>query len=177
MSEVSVAVRAKLIDDGKAASNLSETFLLLQAGSEQNQSEAARLERLINLLQDYERKYNARQIQSREDDGQDDEDREVEPSVLIEATTMVNGEQQLQHLFEDLNLFRGSLNRDRLALLRATRQHGQLKPEALARLLARDLGGVHADIRQLAQLGLIEENRRGVRVDYDELILSIRVND
>src|SRR4051794_13858661 len=113
MSEVSVAVRAKVIEDGKAASNLSETFLLLQAGSEQNQSEAARLERLINLLQDYERKYNARQIQSREDDGQDDEDREVEPSVLIEATTMVNGEQQLQHLFEDLNLFRGSLNRDR----------------------------------------------------------------
>jgi predicted transcriptional regulator len=36
---------------------------------------------------------------------------------------------------------------------------------------------VLSDLRDLASLGLIDETRRGVRVDYDELTVSVRVDE
>jgi predicted transcriptional regulator len=177
MSEVLTSERTKLADKGGPASALSETFRLLQAESEPETVEGARLERLIGLIETCERQCRSALTKAITDDWRDgDEDPEVDPPVLIEVTTKSNGAEHHQYLFEDLSMFRSGLNKDRIILLRATRSHGQLRPEALARLLGRDLSGVLGDIRQLTLLGLIDETSRGVRVDYDELILAIRIN-
>jgi predicted transcriptional regulator len=64
-----------------------------------------------------------------------------------------------------------------LNLLRAVRNDGPVKPAVLAKRLDLDLSRVLSDLRDLASLGLIDETRRGVRVDYDELTVSVRVDE
>ena len=97
--------------------------------------------------------------------------------MLVEATTTRDGEVHSQYLFEDLKVFTNGFCERHLNLLRAVRNDGPVKPPVLAKRLDLDLTRVLSDLRDLASLGLIDETRRGVRVDYDELTVSVRVDE
>jgi predicted transcriptional regulator len=153
----------------------SETFVL-QPDAGSDTSETFRLERLHRLIRQREMDL----LSSRLDipANGDDEDDEVGngSSVLVEATTTRDGEVHNQYLFEDLKVFINGFCERHLNLLRGVRQDGPVKPPVLAKRLDLDLSRVLSDLRDLASLGLIDETRRGVRVDYDELTVSVRVD-
>ena len=158
-------------------SSPSETFVL-QPDAGSDTSETFRLERLHRLIRQRELDLlssSGLDILSSDDD----EDDEVGngSSVLVEATTTRDGEVHSQYLFEDLKVFTNGFCERHLNLLRAVRNDGPVKPPVLAKRLDLDLSRVLSDLRDLASLGLIDETRRGVRVDYDELTVSVRVDE
>ena len=158
-------------------SSPSETFVL-QPDAGSDTSDTFRLERLHRLIRQRELDLlssSGLDILSSDDD----EDEEVGngSSVLVEATTTRNGEVHSQYLFEDLKVFTNGFCERHLNLLRAVRNDGPVKPPVLAKRLDLDLSRVLSDLRDLASLGLIDETRRGVRVDYDELTVSVRVDE
>lgn len=159
------------------SSRSSETFVLRpDAGSDT--SDTIRLERLHRLI----RQRDLDLLSSSGLDilpSGDDDDEEVGngSSVLVEATTTCDGEVHSQYLFEDLKVFTNGFCERHLNLLRAVRNDGPVKPPVLAKRLDLDLSRVLSDLRDLASLGLIDETRRGVRVDYDELTVSVRVDE
>jgi predicted transcriptional regulator len=53
-------------------------------------------------------------------------------------------------------------------LLRYVRRHNVASVRALAKALKRDYSNVHADIRALASVGLVDTTE-GVRADYDSM--------
>jgi predicted transcriptional regulator len=156
-------------------SSPSETFVL-QPDAGSDTSEISRFERLHRLIRQ-------RELDLLSSPGlgilSSDDDEEVGngSSVLVDATTMRDGEVHSQFLFEDLQVFTNGFCERHLNLLRAVRQDGPVKPAALAKRLDLDLCRVLSDLRDLASLGLIDETRRGVRVDYDELTVSVRVDE
>jgi predicted transcriptional regulator len=158
----------------------SETFVL-QPDAGSDTSDTFRLERLHRLIRQREMDLLSSRldIPANGDDDDDDDDDEVwnGSSVLVEATTTRNGEIHSQYLFEDLKVFTNGFCERHLNLLRAVRNDGPVKPPVLAKRLDLDLSRVLSDLRDLASLGLIDETRRGVRVDYDELTVSVRVDE
>ena len=156
-------------------SSPSETFVL-QPDAGSDTSETFRLERLHRLIRQRELDLLSSSVL---DILSSDDDEEVGAgsSVLVEATTTRDGEVHSQYLFEDLKVFTNSFCERHLNLLRAVRQDGPVKPPVLAKRLDLDLSRVLSDLRDLASLGLIDETRRGVRVDYDELTVSVRVDE
>jgi predicted transcriptional regulator len=158
-------------------SSPSETFVL-QPEAESDTSDTFRLERLHRLIRQRELDLlssSGLDILSSGDD--DDEEVGNGSSVLVEATTTRDGEVHSQYLFEDLKVFTSGFCERHLNLLRAVRNDGPVKPPVLAKRLHLDLSRVLSDLRDLASLGLIDETRRGVRVDYDELTVSVRVDE
>ena len=155
-------------------SSPSETFVL-QPDAGSDTSETFRLERLHRLIRQRELDLlsSGLDILSRDDD----EEVGNGSSVLVEATTTRNGEVHSQYLFEDLKVFTNGFCERHLNLLHAVRNDGPVKPPVLAKRLDLDLSRVLSDLRDLASLGLIDETRRGVRVDYDELTVSVRVDE
>jgi predicted transcriptional regulator len=158
-------------------SSPSETFVL-QPDAGSDTSDTFRLERLRRLIRQRELDLLSSAGLDILSSG-DDEDDEVwnGSSVLVEATTTRNGEVHNQYLFEDLKVFTNGFCERHLNLLRAVRNDGPVKPPVLAKRLDLDLSRVFSDLRDLASLGLIDETRRGVRVDYDELTVSVRVDE
>lgn len=158
-------------------SSPSETFVL-QPDAGSDTSETFRLERLHRLIRQRELDLLSSSGLDILSSG-DDEDEEVGngSSVLVEATTTRDGEVHSQYLFEDLKVFANGFCERHLNLLRAVRNDGPVKPPVLAKRLDLDLSRVLSDLRDLASLGLIDETRRGVRVDYDELTVSVRVDE
>jgi predicted transcriptional regulator len=174
MSTIDLADRTRPAIAGEKNSP-SETFLL-QADAGPDTSDRSRLERLHRLIRQHEMNL----LSSPGLDAQssaEDEDAGDEPGVLIEATTTRDGEVHSHYLFEDLKVFMNSFSARHLNLLRAARKDGPIKPETLARQLGRDLSEVLGDVRNLAFLGLIDETRRGVRVEYDELTMAVRADE
>ena len=157
------------------SSRSSETFVL-QPDAGSDTSETFRLERLHRLIR--QREFDL--LSSSDLDilsSDDDEEVLSGSSVLVEATTTRDGEVHSQYLFEDLKVFTNGFCERHLNLLRAVRSDGPVKPPVLAKRLDLDLSRVLSDLRDLASLGLIDETRRGVRVDYDELTVSVRVDE
>jgi len=156
-------------------SSPSETFVL-QPDAGSDTSETFQLERLHRLIRQRELDLL---LSSGPDIPASDDDEEVGngSSVLVEATTTRDGEVHSQYLFEDLKVFTNGFCERHLNLLRAVRNDGPVKPPVLAKRLDLDLTRVLSDLRDLASLGLIDETRRGVRVDYDELTVSVRVDE
>jgi predicted transcriptional regulator len=167
-----------VIADGN--SSPSETFVL-QPDTGSDTSDTFGLERLHRLIRQraMDLLSSRLDIPANGDDDDDDDDDEVwnGSSVLVEATTTRDGEVHSQYLFEDLKVFTNGFCERHLNLLRAVRNDGPVKPPVLAKRLDLDLSRVLSDLRDLASLGLIDETRRGVRVDYDELTVSVRVDE
>jgi predicted transcriptional regulator len=164
-----------VIADGN--SSPSETFVL-QPDDGSDTSDTFGLERLHRLIRQHELNLLSSSGLDILSSG-DDEDEEVGngSSVLVEATTTRDGEVHSQYLFEDLKVFTNGFCERHLNLLRAVRNDGPVKPPVLAKRLDLDLSRMLSDLRDLASLGLIDETRRGVRVDYDELTVSVRVDE
>ena len=159
-------------------SSPSETFVL-QPDAGSDTSETFRLERLHRLIRQRGLDLlssSGLDILSNDDDD-DDEEVGIGSSVLVEATTTRDGEVHSQYLFEDLKVFTNGFCERHLNLLRAVRNDGPINPPVLAKRLDLDLSRVLSDLRDLASFGLIDETRRGVRVDYDELTVSVRVDE
>jgi predicted transcriptional regulator len=62
-------------------------------------------------------------------------------------------------------------------LLRFLRAHPTRGIRALARALGRDYKRVHADVRALMAVGLVENAGGILRADYDEIHASIKMKD
>jgi predicted transcriptional regulator len=173
LSEQILAVRTEP-GIGGAQGSLTETFMLLQDDPNPGTDHRNRLRRLIELLETCEKECGL--ISRRRDPADlEAEDEDPDPAVLVEATLTSNGEQMTQYVFEDLTLFRASLTVDRLALLRTVRRHGPMRPDAAANMLGRESSEIVSDVRALTLLGLITESRKGLRVDFDELTLTIKL--
>ena len=174
MSMIVLADRTGLVIADENSSS-SETFVM-QSDAGSGTSDTFRLARLHRLIRQ-------RELDLLSSSGLDilsnDDDEEVGngSSVLVEATTTRDGEVHSQYLFEDLKVFTNGFCERHLNLLRAVRNDGPVKPPVLAKRLDLDLSRVLSDLRDLASLGLIDETRRGVRVDYDELTVSVRVDE
>jgi predicted transcriptional regulator len=169
-SMIVLADRTELVIADENSSH-SEIFVL-QPQARSDTSDTFRLERLHRLIRQRELDLlssSGLDILSRDDDDDDDEEVGNGSSVLVEATTTRDGEIHSQYLFEDLKVFTNVFCERHLNLLRAVRNDGPVKPAVLAKRLDLDLSRVLSDLRDLASLGLIDETRRGVRVDYDEL--------
>jgi len=84
----------------------------------------------------------------------------AERGSLTEAEVHLN--------FQDLTLLLAVLTPRRLELLKALRQEGPASVRALSRLLARNYKNVHADIRALEEVGLVERSESGsLQVPWD----------
>ena len=70
--------------------------------------------------------------------------------------------------FENLEILLKTLTAGRWILLKSLRKNGPLSIRALANELGRDYKNVHADVRRLEQIGLIERTRdEKVQVPWD----------
>jgi len=72
--------------------------------------------------------------------------------------------------FESWDLLTRLLTSRRLDLLRHLHRHPQPSIRSLAKALGRDYANVHADVRALAEAGLIDD-ADGLRFDFDEIEL------
>lgn len=76
--------------------------------------------------------------------------------------------------FADAGQLLAEITRERLRLLAALRRAGPLTVYALAKRLARNYSNVHADVRRLAELGLIERDEgRRVFVPWKEIRIRL----
>ena len=71
--------------------------------------------------------------------------------------------------FDSLDTLLKTLTSKRWELLRTLQAHGPMSIRALARELGRDVKNVHADVRALTDVGLIEKSGRFIRVPFDEI--------
>jgi predicted transcriptional regulator len=80
-----------------------------------------------------------------------------------------------RHLaFESWDALARVLTSKRVELLRYVRRHNVASVRALAKALKRDYSNVHADIRALASIGLVDTTE-GVRADYDSIKTKIAI--
>lgn len=77
--------------------------------------------------------------------------------------------------FESWETLTRVLTRKRLALLRHVHRHPLGSVRALAQALGRDCSNVHADVRALAEAGLLSIDEQGLHADYDAIETSIAI--
>jgi predicted transcriptional regulator len=77
--------------------------------------------------------------------------------------------------FSDWETMVRVLSPKRLELLRHVHQHPTRSVRALAQSLRRDYRRVHEDVQALADAGLLERDKDGVRADYDAFDVRMRV--
>jgi predicted transcriptional regulator len=81
-----------------------------------------------------------------------------------------------RHLaFESWDALARILTGKRMELLRYVRRHKVRSVRALAKALGRDYSNVHADVRALADAGLLDATDGGVRADYDAIETKIAI--
>jgi predicted transcriptional regulator len=81
-----------------------------------------------------------------------------------------------RHLaFESWDTLARVLTTRRMELLRYVRRHKVRSVQALAKALGRDYSNVHADVRALAAVGLLDATDGGVRADYDAIETRIAI--
>jgi predicted transcriptional regulator len=62
-----------------------------------------------------------------------------------------------------------------LELLHHVRHNKVASVRALAKALDRDYSNVHADVRALAEAGLLDMDKSGVRADYDAIETRVAI--
>jgi predicted transcriptional regulator len=81
-----------------------------------------------------------------------------------------------RHLaFESWDALARVLTGKRMELLSYVRRHQVVSIRALAKALDRDYSNVHADVRALADAGLLENSSHGLRADYDSIDTKIAI--
>lgn len=81
-----------------------------------------------------------------------------------------------RHLaFESWETLARILTRKRLELLRYVHRHPLGSVRALAQALGRDYSNVHADVRALADAGLLSVDETGLHADYDAIETRIAI--
>jgi predicted transcriptional regulator len=81
-----------------------------------------------------------------------------------------------RHLaFENWDTLARVLSNKRMELLRYVRRNRVTSIRALAQALGRDYSNVHADVKALAEAGLVENTKKGVRADYDAIETRIAI--
>ena len=81
-----------------------------------------------------------------------------------------------RHLaFENWDTLARILTSKRLDILRYVHRHATASIRALAKALERDYSNVHADVRALRNVGLLDVTKSGVRVDYDSIETKIAI--
>ena len=83
---------------------------------------------------------------------------------------------QERHLaFESWDALTRVLTKRRVELLSYVRRHKVTSVRALAKALGRDYSNVHADVRALADAGLLDTEEGHLRADYDAIETKIAV--
>jgi len=81
--------------------------------------------------------------------------------------------------FDNLGLVTKVLTEERMALLRAIRQHNPSSIRELAKLVGRNYKNVHSDVMLLSKYGILELKREGKsqkpRFDYEELEITVPI--
>ena len=81
-----------------------------------------------------------------------------------------------RHLaFESWDALARVLTGKRMELLRYVRHNNVTSVRALAKALSRDYSNVHADVKALANAGLLDASAKGVRADYDAIETRIAI--
>jgi predicted transcriptional regulator len=81
-----------------------------------------------------------------------------------------------RHLaFESWDALSRVLTGKRMELLRYVRRNNVTSIRALAKALQRDYSNVHADVKALAEAGLLDSTPKGVRADYDAIETKIAI--
>ena len=81
-----------------------------------------------------------------------------------------------RHLaFESWDALSRVLTGKRMELLRYVRRHEVASIRALAKALGRDYSNVHADVRALAEAGLLDMSEERPRADYDAIETRIAI--
>ena len=81
-----------------------------------------------------------------------------------------------RHLaFESWDALARVLTGKRMELLRYVRRNNVTSVRALAKELRRDYSNVHADVKALAGVGLLDTTAKGVRADYDAIETRIAI--
>lgn len=96
---------------------------------------------------------------------------------FIEAWHRAQGGENIRerHLaFESWDVLARVLTGKRMDLLRYVRRNNVTSIRALAKGLSRDYSNVHADVRALAGVGLLDTSR-GVRAEYDTIETRIAI--
>lgn len=100
-------------------------------------------------------------------------------SDLRRIAKAIDGGRRLSRADFDLNFSDGAalvseISRERLRLLGALRLAGALSVYALAKLVGRNYSNVHADVKRLATLGLIERDKaKRVFVPWSEIRITL----
>ncbi len=94
----------------------------------------------------------------------------VEDSMRRFKRAWETGESQGEFISFDSpeTLFR-QITTKRWQLVRMLQQGGPMSIRGLARLLKRDVKNVHADVKALMEIGLIEKEGRKIGVPFDEI--------
>jgi predicted transcriptional regulator len=83
---------------------------------------------------------------------------------------------QERHLaFESWDTLARVLTGKRMELLRFVRRNNFTSIRALAKALGRDYSNVHADVKALTGVGLLQATAHGVRADYDAIETRIAI--
>ncbi len=77
--------------------------------------------------------------------------------------------------FESWDSLARVLTGKRMELLRHVRRHKVTSVRALAKALGRDYSNVHADVKALTSVGLLDVTDEGVRADYDAIETKIAI--
>ena len=77
--------------------------------------------------------------------------------------------------FESWDTLARVLTGKRMELLRYVRRNKVTSVRALAKELKRDYSNVHADVKALAGVGLLDASAKGVRADYDAIETKIAI--
>jgi len=81
--------------------------------------------------------------------------------------------------FEDLDLVTKVLTKERMALLKAIRQHNPSSIRELARLLGRNYKNVHSDVMLLSEYGILDLQKEGKSrkpyLGYEELEIAVPI--
>jgi predicted transcriptional regulator len=99
--------------------------------------------------------------------------RDLNKRVLNDVARFEHGESvESHHLsFENWQALFNILTPKRYELLRHVHQHPDQSIRGLARALGRDYKHVHADVKALAEAGLLQHDGEGIRAEYDAIEL------
>jgi predicted transcriptional regulator len=77
--------------------------------------------------------------------------------------------------FESWDTLARVLTGKRMELLRYVRRHNVTSVRSLAKELKRDYSNVHADVKALAGVGLLDTTAKGISADYDAIETKIAI--